>query len=284
MITVCDVGPRDGLQNENDVLPPETRAELVNRLAATGLPRIEAVSFVRDDAVPQMAGAEEVVDKIERRDGVEYAGLVLNEKGFERFPATGLDRMNMTLAATESFNQRNANASLEEAKERASRIVSSGRRRRRSRSASRSAARSRVAWTRRRRRPRPALPRARGRGDRPRRHDRRRHAEAGRRPDRGNQRRRLPRPQHEEHGLRERDAALEAGATTLDASIGGLGGCPFAPARDREHRDRGPGLHARGRRRRDRGRRRRADRHRVAREASSAGRSRASSTERALSR
>jgi len=123
LITICDVGPRDGLQNEQDVLPPETRAELVNRLAATGLPRIEAVSFVRNDAVPQMAGAEGVVAGIERRDGVEYAGLVLNEKGFERFRATGLDRMNVTLAATESFNQRNANASLEEAKERASKIV-----------------------------------------------------------------------------------------------------------------------------------------------------------------
>ena len=83
------MGPRDGLQNERDVLPPGTRAELVNRLAATGLRRIEAVSFVRDDAVPQMARAEDVVGKIERRDGVEYAGLVLNEKGFERFQASG---------------------------------------------------------------------------------------------------------------------------------------------------------------------------------------------------
>jgi isopropylmalate/homocitrate/citramalate synthase len=123
LITICDVGPRDGLQNEKDVLPPQTRAELVNRLAATGLRRIEAVSFVRDDAVPQMAGAEDVVAGIERRDGVEYAGLVLNEKGFERFRATGLDRVNVTLAATESFNQRNANASLADAKERASKIV-----------------------------------------------------------------------------------------------------------------------------------------------------------------
>jgi isopropylmalate/homocitrate/citramalate synthase len=124
LITICDVGPRDGLQNEKDVLQPETRAELINRLAATGLRRIEAVSFVRDDAVPQMARAEEVVAGIERRDGVDYAGLILNEKGFERFQAAGLDRMNVTLAATESFNQRNANASLDEAKERASTMVS----------------------------------------------------------------------------------------------------------------------------------------------------------------
>ncbi len=124
MTLICEVGPRDGLQNEQDVLPPATRSELVNRLAATGLPRIESASFVRDDAVPQMAGAEEVVAGIERLDGVEYSGLVLNEKGFERFAVSGLDRMNVTLGATDSFNRRNANASLAEATERASNMVS----------------------------------------------------------------------------------------------------------------------------------------------------------------
>jgi hydroxymethylglutaryl-CoA lyase/(R)-citramalyl-CoA lyase len=123
VVTICDVGPRDGLQNEPDVLAPEVRAELVNGLAATGLPRIEAVSFVRDDAVPQMAGAEEVVAGIERRDGIEYSGLVLNEKGHERFAATGLDRVNLTLGATEAFNQRNGNASLAEARARVGRIL-----------------------------------------------------------------------------------------------------------------------------------------------------------------
>ena len=123
MITICDVGPRDGLQNEKDVLPPKTRAELVNRLTATGLPRIEAVSFVRDDTVPQMAGAEEVVERLDRGDGVEYSGLVLNEKGHERFAATALDRVNLTLGATETFNQRNGNASLAEARARVGRIL-----------------------------------------------------------------------------------------------------------------------------------------------------------------
>ena len=122
-VTVCEVGPRDGLQNERDVLPPKTRVELVNRLVATGLPRIEAVSFVRDDAVPQMAGAEEVVQGIERREGVEYVGLVLNEKGYERFRASGLDRVNLTIGATESFNQRNGNATLDEAVERVTAIL-----------------------------------------------------------------------------------------------------------------------------------------------------------------
>ena len=123
MLTLCDVGPRDGLQNEAEALEPTTRARLVNRLAAAGLPRVEAVSFVRDDRVPQMAGAEDVVAGIERRAGTEYSGLVLNEQGYDRFAATGLDRLNVTLGATEAFNRRNGNASLEEAVERVERIL-----------------------------------------------------------------------------------------------------------------------------------------------------------------
>jgi hydroxymethylglutaryl-CoA lyase/(R)-citramalyl-CoA lyase len=114
-ITVCDVGPRDGLQNEPDALPAETRAELVDRLGAAGLSRIEAVSFVRGDRVPQMADAEDVVARVSRREGVELSGLVLNEKGWERFAAAGLDRVNVTFAATETFNERNGNATLAEA-------------------------------------------------------------------------------------------------------------------------------------------------------------------------
>jgi hydroxymethylglutaryl-CoA lyase/(R)-citramalyl-CoA lyase len=122
-ITICDVGPRDGLQNEPEVLPVETRAELVDRLAAAGLPRIEAVSFVRADRVPQMADAEEVVARVQRRDGVELSGLVLNERGWERFTAAGLDRVNVTFAATEAFNLRNGNATLAEAVGRAETIL-----------------------------------------------------------------------------------------------------------------------------------------------------------------
>jgi isopropylmalate/homocitrate/citramalate synthase len=114
-ITLCDVGPRDGLQNEPDVLAPAVRADLVNRLAAAGLPRVEAASFVRDDRVPQMADAEEVVARIEEREGTEFAGLALNVKGYERLHETKLGRVNCTLAATESFNQRNGNMSLEQA-------------------------------------------------------------------------------------------------------------------------------------------------------------------------
>lgn len=121
-VLVCDVGPRDGLQNEREVLPPSVRAELVRRLAAAGVRRIEAVSFVRGDLVPQMDGAAEVVAALA---GVraELSGLVLNERGWERLAATSLARVNCTLAATETFNRRNGNATLEEAAARVERIL-----------------------------------------------------------------------------------------------------------------------------------------------------------------
>jgi hydroxymethylglutaryl-CoA lyase/(R)-citramalyl-CoA lyase len=122
-ITLCDVGPRDGLQNEPEVVPPASRAELVDRLAAAGLPRVEAVSFVRDDRVPQMAGAEDVVAALRRRNGTEYSGLVLNERGWERFAAVSLDRVNVTFAATECFSRANANASVADAAAQARAIV-----------------------------------------------------------------------------------------------------------------------------------------------------------------
>jgi isopropylmalate/homocitrate/citramalate synthase len=113
-VTLCDVGPRDGLQNQDKILDPEVRAELVNRLAGAGLPRIEAVSFVNPARVPQMAGAEEVVEGIEHREGVVYAGLALNEQGYDRLAATGLDEVHFAFAASETFNRKNQNASVEE--------------------------------------------------------------------------------------------------------------------------------------------------------------------------
>src|SRR5581483_8573510 len=114
-VTLCDVGPRDGLQNEDEVFEPAMRAELVNRLAAAGLPRVEAVSFVRDDRVPAMAGAEQVVEGVTPSATTEFAGLVLNEPGFERLRATTLDRVNVTFGATEGFNRRNGNMGVSDA-------------------------------------------------------------------------------------------------------------------------------------------------------------------------
>jgi isopropylmalate/homocitrate/citramalate synthase len=226
-LILCDVGPRDGLQNEDEVLEPAVRADLVNRLGAAGLPRVEAVSFVRADRVPQMAGAEAVVEAIERRHGTEYAGLVLNEQGYERFAAAGLDRLNATLGATEEFNRRNGNATLAEATERVERIVAASERP--------ATVTISVAF---------GCP-FEGRVDPGRvselaaRFD---GAEVVLADTIGVA---APREVHDLvqrtkaagfHGHNTRNtgyanalAALEAGATVLDASVGGLGGCPYAP-------------------------------------------------------
>ena len=228
MVTICDVGPRDGLQNEPDVLAPSVRAELVNLLAATGLPRIEAASFVRDDLVPQMAGAEEVAAAIEPRADVEYVGLVLNERGYERLVATSLDRVNCTLAATETFNRRNGNAGLDDAVERVRAILE--------RSERPTTVTISCAWgcpfegavdpavvarlaerlggadeivladtigVATPRRVRELVERVRPAGV---------HLHNTRNT-----------------GFANAYAALEAGVTLLDASVGGIGGCPFAP-------------------------------------------------------
>lgn len=114
-VSVCEVGPRDGLQNEATVVDPEQRAELVGRLAASGLRRIEATSFVNPNRVPAMAGAEDVVERIERVPGVSYAGLVLNRRGYGRLRETGLDEARLAIACTESFSRRNVNSSIDEA-------------------------------------------------------------------------------------------------------------------------------------------------------------------------
>ncbi len=113
-VLVCDVGPRDGLQNEALSLEPVVRAELCDRLAAAGLKRIEAASFVNPKLVPQMAGAEEVMGALHRRPGVSYAGLVLNVRGYERAVAAGVDEVHYAFAATDEFGRRNQNATTEE--------------------------------------------------------------------------------------------------------------------------------------------------------------------------
>jgi hydroxymethylglutaryl-CoA lyase/(R)-citramalyl-CoA lyase len=113
-LVICDVGPRDGLQNEDRVLSPAVRAELCDRLAASGLRRIEAASFVNPKLVPQMAGAEDVMAALHRKPGTAYAGLVLNEKGYERASAAGVDEVHYAFAATDEFGRRNQNATTEQ--------------------------------------------------------------------------------------------------------------------------------------------------------------------------
>ena len=116
-IIICDVGPRDGLQNADRILTPEIRAAYVDRLSATGLPRIEAVSFVNPKRVPQMAGAEEVMAQITRVDGVEYAGLALNAKGYDRAIACDVDLVQYVVPMSESFAEKNQGTTVEAATE-----------------------------------------------------------------------------------------------------------------------------------------------------------------------
>jgi hydroxymethylglutaryl-CoA lyase/(R)-citramalyl-CoA lyase len=122
-VEIVDVGPRDGLQNEDKMLSPEVRAELCDRLAAAGLPRVEAASFVNPKRVPQMAGAEEVMDGLDRREGTVYAGLVLNERGYERAVGAGVDEVRYAFPVTETFAQRNQNTTVEDATALAGRLV-----------------------------------------------------------------------------------------------------------------------------------------------------------------
>jgi (R)-citramalyl-CoA lyase len=113
-VVVCDVGPRDGLQNEARALEPAVRAELCDRLATAGLKRIEAASFVNPKLVPQMAGAEEVMAALHRKPGTSYAGLVLNDKGYDRALAAGVDEVHYAFAATDEFGRRNQNATTDD--------------------------------------------------------------------------------------------------------------------------------------------------------------------------
>ncbi len=122
-VALCDVGPRDGLQNEERSLPPERRAELANRLAGTGLPRVEAASFVQPARVPQMAGAEEVVALLEPSSGASFSGLVLNDKGYRRLLTTPLREAHYSFGCTDEFNRRNQNTSVEGSIEVAERLI-----------------------------------------------------------------------------------------------------------------------------------------------------------------
>jgi (R)-citramalyl-CoA lyase len=122
-IEIVDVGPRDGLQNEDRTLSPEVRARLCERLAAAGVPRVEAASFVNPKRVPQMAGAEEVMAILDRSPGTSYAGLVLNERGYERAIAAGVDEVRYAFPVTEMFAERNQNTTVADAMQLATRLV-----------------------------------------------------------------------------------------------------------------------------------------------------------------
>jgi hydroxymethylglutaryl-CoA lyase len=118
-VEIYEVGPRDGLQNEAEFVPTNSKLELIALLIASGLRRIEVASFVSPSWVPQLADAEELVAALPRRRGVAYGALVPNEKGYERFRAAGqIDIAGTFISASETHNQKNVNCSIDEHLER----------------------------------------------------------------------------------------------------------------------------------------------------------------------
>jgi hydroxymethylglutaryl-CoA lyase len=118
-VRIREVGPRDGFQNEPEVIPTDEKVRLIGMLAASGLRRIEVTSFVRPDVIPQLADAEEVLRRIERPDEVSYSVLIPNERGLERALALRdrFDEVNLFLSATETHNRKNVNRSIAESLE-----------------------------------------------------------------------------------------------------------------------------------------------------------------------
>ena len=113
-IELLEVGPRDGLQMEPGVVPTAVKAELIERLLRAGLKRIEVTSFVNPKKVPQMADAEELLSRLKRPEGVWFTGLVLNRKGLDRAIAAGCNEIGMVVVASDTFNRRNQGVSTEE--------------------------------------------------------------------------------------------------------------------------------------------------------------------------
>ena len=113
-VTICEVGTRDGFQIEPDFIPTEVKVEIVDLLSAAGLPRIEVTSFVHPKAVPQLRDAETVMARIERRPGTRYAALVPNDKGAVRAVDAGVDAIHTVVSASESHNLANVNMTIAE--------------------------------------------------------------------------------------------------------------------------------------------------------------------------
>jgi hydroxymethylglutaryl-CoA lyase len=239
-VQIVEVGPRDGLQNEPTVVPTATKVEFIRRALATGIRRIEVASFVNPKRVPQMADAEDILEALGLPDGRWYIGLVLNRRGFERAAAAGCNEIGMAVFASDTFNLRNQGATTAESLAAWSDIAAAAR-----------AAGIRAQVT---------LSAAFGcpfEGEVPVARVvelAERVAEAG--PFEialadtigvgvpsqvteliGRVRDRLPGVPLRGHfhntrntGIANAYAAVEAGVAALDASIGGVGGCPFAPA------------------------------------------------------
>ena len=123
MINICEVGPRDGLQNEKKLLSTEVKAELITRLIDAGIRNIEAVSFVNPKVVPQMADAEKLLKLLPKRENVRYGGLVLSRSGLERAIQTDVDFLHVALTTSDSFNLRNAKRTVDQAVNELSKVI-----------------------------------------------------------------------------------------------------------------------------------------------------------------
>lgn len=123
LVRIVEVGPRDGLQNEKTIIATADKIELIDRLSQTGLRSIEATSFVSPKWIPQLADAAEVFGAIERKPGISYPVLVPNEKGYERAREVGAQEVAVFTAASEAFNQKNINATIDESIERFSPVL-----------------------------------------------------------------------------------------------------------------------------------------------------------------
>jgi hydroxymethylglutaryl-CoA lyase len=124
-VTIVEVSPRDGLQNERVVLPTEAKVDLVTRLVGAGARRVEAVSFAHPGLVPAMADAEAVMERVPRPAGVSYAGLVLNRRGLDRALGAGVDEVNVVVGVSDTFSRRNQNASTDQSMEAAVEVIGS---------------------------------------------------------------------------------------------------------------------------------------------------------------
>lgn len=126
MIEICEVGPRDGLQNECKIIPTETKVELIKRLIDAGIRNIEVVSFVNPKLVPQMADAEEVLQLLPKKQGVRYGGLVLSKSGLNRALHTNVDFLHVVITTSDSFNLRNAKRTVDQAVQELTTVIQEG--------------------------------------------------------------------------------------------------------------------------------------------------------------
>src|SRR5215207_9219325 len=213
-VTIVEVSPRDGLQNESVILSTDAKVELIGRLVRAGARRVEAVSFAHPKLVPAMADAEAVMARLPRGDAVAYAGLVLNRRGLDRALAAGVDEVNVVVGVSDTFSRRNQNVSTEESMAAAADVLGRAR-------VVALAARGAAAGAREL-----CLADTIGAGVPSQVRDLAARAGDAVGPE--------PLLRFHFHNTRNTGfanavAAVEAGATVLDASAGGIGGCPFAP-------------------------------------------------------